>query len=442
MKNKLVNIWLSIYAFLLIFEPPILPVSQIYITGAITLLLLVGTPCRDYLDNVIRLTGSDKAFIALVIMAAYLLTVSLIDLTLIDYSTWDSTRIRAFNQLFVLTLIQALGVLYILCEARRYGMGLEDVMKISLGAALIEGLCVVVALAVPQVRNFFLRYAPAVYSNAWVYERRAYGFSATLLDTFGYGVGLLFGIALFVPSGKKSIRALCLILLALAALYNSRTGLVVIALAVGFKLLFGKSKKDILIGILILSALIVLLFGAMPMMISAGLRSPNVTIRWVASALKDFYLLYNSETSVDNVQFVSDIVPLPTNLFEIFFGSGHTVYGVEAARAGVRTDIGYTNIFWAYGIIGTAMYYSFMLYIFRSAYKRSPSYSFKALVLFFALAFFIVQIKANLLGASPGVCVTYYVIMSLIYFGNLGQEAIPSRQISIPAKSREELIVE
>lgn len=423
-KGKIgAKVALGLYAFVLFFEPPFTPMSQIYLTGAVTLGLLFFEYRRGSLDEVMRLAHLDKTLVAMIIASAYLLTVTLIDLALIETTDVTDNRLRCFNQLFVLTGIQLAGVLYVLAKARQFGFSLRDVLMVALIAGAVQGLCVLAAYGMPQIRDMFLHFADDIYENPWMYERRGFGFSSTLLDTFGYGIGVLCAVLLFSPLKSRIANVGYFALMVLCTFLNSRTGLVVALVAVCVKLLLPRRGVARAAWAVILLMLFMAFLEFAPTFVQMGSRSPEVTVRWVSSALNDFYLLVTGGADVTEVQFVDDIAPLPSHLFEFLLGSGHSIYDTSV-ELGFRSDIGYYNIVWTYGFIGAAFYYGFMLWLALKAYRGSSSWEMKALAVFLVVAFFVVQLKGNVLGASPGISVTYYCLFSILYFNSVDGERI------------------
>lgn len=408
---------LGLYAFVLFFQPPLTPVSQVYITGAVTLLLLAMEHGTGDIETIVGRSRMDYVLVALVVMSAYLLMVSLVDLLFIEESNVTVNRFRCFNQLFVLTIIQMAGILYILVKANAWKLSLDDVLLVALIAGALQALCCLAAYFSPQVRALFLTFADDIYRNPWQYERRGFGFSSTLLDTFGYGIGMLCGILLARPLRSKLANLVAFALLVFVALQNSRTGLVVIALVFAIWLV---ARRDGVSGVLLVAAVALLAFYAfrlIPEIVGCMNRSDSVTIRWVGSALNDFYLMVTGQIELSDVQFVDDIAPLSSVPFEVIFGSGHSIYDTSQ-ELGFRSDIGYLNVVWIYGVIGTLLYYGFVVYLGVVAFNSQSERRYRVLAISVLAAFFLVQFKGNVLGASPGICVTYFCLFSLIAFGD------------------------
>ena len=201
---------------------------------------------------------------------------------------------------------------------------------------------------------------------------------------------------------------------------NARTGIIVFALALVVYML--KTNK-IEIGILKIACTIAVLsiiyIYILPLIINYGMNSDSYTIRWIVDPINEIYGIISGKTTVTDLEsltFLSHIIDFPVNGFELIFGSGHSVYGTSSTL-GFSTDIGYYNMVWTYGLVGTLLWYSLMIYLFVKAYQVSKNPNYKALCIFCAISYFVVQFKANLLGYNPGTFVTYFTVFVLIYYG-------------------------
>ena len=118
---------------------------------------------------------------------------------------------------------------------------------------------------------------------------------------------------------------------------------------------------------------------------------------------------------MEDVTFLSNFVEFPENTFEYFFGSGHYVYDTKK-ELGFRTDIGYFNMFWEFGILGSAyiLFYFLKLLGRPIFFFRDKTVKFIAVLNLVAYAF--LMMKAILLGYNPGVFINYLVTFSLYYY--------------------------
>lgn len=426
--------------FLAIFQPPFLPISTIYIFGLFTILLLAIDKKYVNVDGnriginaFAKKSGLTDTYTRLLLIALYVAVVSLLDVVFVDSANLYLNRLQCVNQLLVLTGIEFLAVVYVLRKAEEMKLGFYGLIELLVIVGILQGLCAVSAYLIPQVRSLFLKFGGDIYQNEYVLSRRGFGFSTTLLDTFGYGMGLIAGCALIAPMRRKITKLLGVVLCVFAILVNSRTGFVVLGIAVVCLILKGgKRKRDFLYYILAIGIIGCLGFFVLPYVARMGTSSSNETIRWVSNSLLELYDVALFRQDLNSASFLSNLSVVPTNAFELLFGSGHSVYGISDV-IGFHSDVGYINLLWIYGIVGSIVILAIFVSLFYTAYKRSVYKSQKFLAVFIAISYVVVLLKAILLGYNPGVMVTYIILFSLIYFGKKEKALLSRRKVKITA---------
>lgn len=425
-RSSIDKIKLTLYVFIAVFQPPFLPVSLIYVTGVINFFLLLMYDKHDVAE--ISINSGIRRFEKLIFgLFLYTLIVSFIDFAFVENQDLLGSRVRTINQLVVLTLIEISSVIVVIKMTKKYSFSMDDVLESLIYAALIQGLCGVAAYLVPSIRSAFVRFGDqALYSNMWVWERRGYGFSSTLIDTFGYGMGLLGGITLFYRKKTVLFRAVTFALICFSVLVNARTGIVILGIAILIE--FAITAKGALQAVIRIAGTIIAVYLAVnyliPVVLDYGLRSENVTFNWAAKGIEEFYLtLFSSgNRSLSGKTFVSHLNIFPSNFITLIFGSGHTIYDT-ASTLGFRTDVGFINAIWAYGILGTAIYEIAFAYLFYKAFKGSDVV-IKKIILLLAISYYVLQVKAILIGYNPGVMVTYFIVFATMYFNNHSEFAV------------------
>lgn len=427
MRNLSVKkIWFVIYMFLAIFEPPILPVSFIYILGVLTaglLLVKYGTRIPLYIPRKTRIT---KILLFFIFGAAYLIVVSLIDVMFIETVDLTTNRMRCINQLLILSFIQFIAIIYILQMADELSYGLKDILKNMAIAGALQGVCAVAAYTVPSIRSLFIRFGDsALFNNAYFVERRGFGFSMTLIDTFGYGMGLLAGYLLLQKWEKNKIWTFsALVLMLFAISVNARTGLVIFAIAIVLKIMQGENKVK-QIGKIIVAIPIAYLgiFRLLPELFRLGVNSTNVTVKWVAVDMQELYttLLYGKSTgaSLSDASFFSHFGNLPKNPFEFILGSGHSIYDTSA-QLGFRTDIGYINLWWEFGLLGLIILLAVLFVWMSKPLLFVKDTNIRSILILNIVSYFIVLFKAILIGYNPGVFVNYLCVFAIYYYYDTG----------------------
>lgn len=408
--------------FLAIFEPPILPVSFIYILGMLTVVLLLMKYGRiiplklGYDSHILRLLKF------LFVMLAYLMIVNIVDVVFIERADLLSNRIRCVNQLVILSFIEFIAIWYIFCLADELHYRIADILRTISICGAVQGLCAVAAYISPVIRSIFIKFADSeLFNNAYFIERRGYGFSMTLIDTFGYGMGLIAGYIILQKRDNKSIwRIIALALTVFAIFVNARTGLVIIIIAVVLKITQGENKAQQVAKIAIAVPIVYLVVkNFIPAILQNGIRSGNITVKWVSQDMLELYstLLYGNKAgnSLTEVSFLSDFGHLPDNAFEFIFGSGHSIYDTSSIL-GFRTDIGYINLWWEFGVIGMLLLLIGMFIWMVKPLKVIRDKNIRSIIFLNVISYFVVLFKAILIGYNPGIFINYLMTFSIYYF--------------------------
>lgn len=413
---RLDKVWMSIYMFLFIFQPPFFKVNLIYFLGSFTFLLLLYKPKTT--GRIFVSSGMTGFYKIILMLALGMLLTSVIDYCLITKVFVLSGRIHSLNQLVILTGLELICVCYILERSEVCGYSIDDIFRFIAIAGIIQGCCTLMALLSPTLRDYFLQFQ--TWANEWHRERRGYGFSASLVDNFGFGIGLIAGVAL-LGNGSKRDKLVTIGLCFISGVLNARTSIVVFAIAL-FAFLVFKDNRTVALRLVIAFILIIILYKYfLPQFVVKlyGIDSNNA--RWIASGIDEVLSLVSTRDRIDNVSFLSDLSHLPSNMFIWLFGTGHNVYGLSSI-IGFHSDSGYINSIWEFGLIGTIILFYGLYMIARKAFFKNRTYS--SIVIFISISYLIVTLKCILIGCNPGTIVAYIVLFSIIYFGNNNESII------------------
>ena len=414
---------LVLFLFLAISQPPFLPINFIYILGLVTFFLLSKEDVKAYKNYILFESKIKNIYRFFIGIFVYFLFINVIDIIFIDARDLTATRLRCFNQLMVLSYFQFLFIFYLFLQFEKRNYGLADAFRLLILAGLLQGGCAVIAFFVPPIRTAFMFFGDrALYDNDFFLERRGYGFSMTLIDTFGYGIGLIAGYMVLIGWPRRvKYRLLCIALLVFTTAINARTGLFVLVIAVFLKLIFGGGTfLKALFSIGVLSLLLYILKVFFPVILEMGVRSDNATLVWICSDfLEMYYMAFESGASnsmqMEDATFLSNFVSLPDNYFEYIFGSGHYVYDTKH-ELGFRTDIGYYNLFWEFGILMSGVILLKFASFIGKPFLMTDNTKIKSIVVFNFVAYAFLLMKAILLGYNPGVFVNYYVTFVLYFY--------------------------
>ena len=154
----------------------------------------------------------------------------------------------------------------------------------------------------------------------------------------------------------------------------------------------------------------------LPIIIDSLLRSGNLTFQWVGGGINEFVKVINREQGITDASFMSRIVSLSDNPFELIFGSGHSIYGTREIL-GYGSDIGYLNWLWIYGIFGASIIFIYMIGNMKKAFIVEKNVCIKTMVVFSIIAYIVVMVKGNLLGSNPGTFATYLLVYAVLFWG-------------------------
>lgn len=389
--------------------------------GLITSMLLFFNPSKKLEYRIYRECHIEWMYRLFILMSLYIFIVGFINWSFIEKRDILKTWMKSINQTSVLSFIEFAMVWYILKKSYQRKFNLNDIVAILSWAAILQSVCCIAAFLFPQIRAVFMLFGDSyLYSNEFFMERRGYGFSINLIDTFGYGMGLIGGYMILVKWTKfKLLRIISLCLVLFTITVNARTGFVVLFLAVIVKLFISYKGLNRIIILSVAIAVGISLYSIIPQLLESGKRSDNITISWISDSFEDMYLLFSPDKrqnlSVEEVSFIDNIIDLPTNSFELLFGTGHHVYDTDTSL-GFRTDIGYYNLLWEFGIIGTIVVLSCILYFMALPFFKTKNRVVRSIVVFNVIAYLVVEFKAILIGFNPGVMVNYIMCFSLYYY--------------------------
>ena len=408
--------------FLFVFAPPLLPIPLIYLLGPVVLLYVyrrVKTPMMGQVINKSHIFAVAKLFL---FMTFYMVLVGAVDILFAGEKDVFLTRLRCFNQVFFLSFFQFGFVAYLIYKYNKKNLSFEGSMDLLVKAGILQGICAILAFLLPPVRQLFVTFGDQeLFTNEYFLDTRGYGFSMTLIDTFGYGMGLIAGYIILFKWGKGIDKylliALVLILFTIAV--NARTGILVFLIALAIKVLYCKSIGQFILRLFPISLFLVASYSILPELLKLGVESDNQTISWICFSFSSvFDLMQESNVSSSDIQeldFLSSFINLPSNPLELIFGTGHYVYDTQSSL-GFRTDIGYFNLFWEFGLLGSIIIMIAMfLFMFRPFFL-THDVSIKKICLFNTVTYFMLLMKAILIGYNPGVFVNYLVTFSIYFY--------------------------
>lgn len=428
-KKKHVLIILLMFIF--IFEPPFLPISFIYVQGIIELffLFIFKILKNKKIDlEILNISGMSKYYGFIVLLWIMLSVSRIIDIVLFNGEISISNWMKSTNQFIIMTFIEFINLDVLFQYLRKINYSLNDFFECIINVGAIQGIISVFAFIMPSLRMILLKFASDVFTNSWILERRGYGFSQTLLDGFGYGMGLIAGLLIlnFKAKSIKSfiIQIIKISLIIFSILVNSRTGLIIVVIALLLKIPMGDNLRITLIKLPITIFLLYVFVYSLVPLINYGMSSMNTNINWISSdiggLIKALIPSANINTTAAQAHATSNPyytlitnVQVPNNPLQFMFGKGWQIY--EGSRTGYRSDNGYLNMIWMVGVVGTIAYYAYNLYLTMNLIKKTNGKNYLVLI-FNYIALLVYSVKGRPVGFTPGIIVFYMIIFGLSYF--------------------------
>ena len=419
------------FLFITIFEPPFLPLPLIYLQAVFDFIYIftIFINSRNKIKLRIFVNSGMNKYLYLVIMLAILLTIDrLVDIIFFNGNLSSSNWLKSINQLIVLTFIEFVNISIIIRYLHINNFKFDDLLNMIVNAGVLQGIISIFAFMFPRLRTILLTFAGDIYTNSWMLERRGYGFSLSLLDGFGFGMGLIAGIIIInleYSSLKNTVYQLIKLFIVIFSIsVNSRTGLIITAVAVILKISISKDLRSTLIKLPISIIIFYIIILALIPLINLGMGSTNINVNWICSdiggLIKAFFPSANINTTAVQAQMTNNTyynlissVEFPDSVYQMLFGMGWQVY--EGSRIGYRSDNGFINMIWMFGFIGTIFYYLYNLYIHLKILFKVKNSTF-VLLIFNFISLLIYSIKGRPLGYSSGIVIFYLVIFSATYF--------------------------
>lgn len=425
MKNKVSFFWL-IYFFCLIFAPPI--IYKLNFLIPLTLFTLIYM-LIDQNRNYSKYLFNKQILLGYFVYVFYIVLISLLNMIGNNY-IYVSNNIIVYYRLVVLLPFQYICAVFLKVNIVKR----ETIYKYIVLSGFIQGLIAFATLILPNLKLILVEIMAkntglSVFEQETVYTAttnfRFFGFSNTLLDTFGYGMGLIAVLSVFLAMNISKKYFITTPFILLSIFLNSRTGIIIFI--IGSVTLLVLNKYTYREYIRTFSYTFALLALIVPIMNFLSKISPN-TVYWITSGFENLlYFILRKERSqfeITNVLFSNSFWTFPTSISSIVFGTGHTVYGLKSVL-GFHSDVGYVNQFWLNGIIGTLIKIGFIFNILQNALKNisNNSPNENPLIYSLILSALFMMVKADVYSYNPGTIINIILLTSW-FFGEEKKEDI------------------
>lgn len=415
--RKLKGIFYSVYIFLLIFCPPILPRFDVVLMAFSA--FGIYRKYRRKLLHVITQSGMLFWIKVMIALAGY---VVMVPLPVSAFISNDLVQIGHY-----ISLVNRYGLLlgeilicgsYLILELESNGFTVEDFLKFVFYAGAIESTFSVGALVSPEIKNtlltiMYINTGEEMYINPFITSTRMYGFANILIDLFGLGVSVIASVCFIYGVFRNKKYILLSIYIAISTALNARTGLVLycvcVLVTIGYLVIKGNGK-NILLGIIA----IVVGISAFNYLLSTDLLD-DTTKYWITSGIDSvFEIIENGETDTGSlsVLFQDSWWELPKGI-RLLIGTGHSRYQAEGYD---HTDVGYVNEIWTFGLIGSAFLYLMIIRLIYTSLSGYRNYMISGIGIILCIEYFVFNIKAVSLGYNPGASVIFLILFVMRYF--------------------------
>lgn len=410
MKNKQLynKIYLVMYLFIFMYLPPIIKNVNILIPLTIYSFILIILKYRSVLKT-ITIKNNYKSIIKLIFLYFFWYIISIILNTFISGKFYFYNYFINFYSLSLVFVFTIICSLYLLLNCKVNKIDFNELINLIIISGLIQSFLAILALLSSDIKTFFVN---VMYKNTgdnllihkYNVERRFFGFANNMLDSYGFGTGVIAALPLYVSLKNNKIWLLAIPFLLMVPLLNSRTGLVVFGISVVIYFiyifknnLFDKFKKIIPIALGFIALLTISVFLFNP-----------ATIDWI---IRDFSSFFTNKFGTFNVLFSKKFWKLP-DFLGLVIGKGYNVagFGGMTKVLGFSSDVGYINEIWKTGIIGLLLMINIFIRLTKCMFSSSEKEN-RFLIAFLTISIILCNVKFYVINCSLGM--TIYIILVL-----------------------------
>lgn len=414
--------YLSLYLFMFVFMPPILPnINILYLLDIIAVLTII----TKYRSEMYAIKSND-------IIKSFVKSFGIFSFITILHIVFDWVIVNKLENIeYIVDIYRILGVgilisicsVYVVCYCIKNKISFKELCLCFMYAGIIESLFTLSMLISPSIKAFFNNlFIRNVYGsvensglNYWIFDERLYGFANVLFDGFGYGTGIIAGIAIWIMFENNKLTAKSIIFvgaLICVTVLNSITGFFIAIIALLLRVVYSLKRKKIKLNSILYMILLIILSGIAILILNE--KASAAINRLLANIMS--ILGKNSDITSYNNLVRSSYWTMPDGLIEKIIGTGHSVYSTKLFT---HSDTGYTNMVWMVGILGCIwLYGTFVLPLYYN-YKNSKTSFVKGIMIFLIMAFMFFEFKGIGVAINTGMPVLLTLLyMAAIYNNN------------------------
>lgn len=406
-----------LYLFLVIFAPPLVPkINSMIVVAFLSFLYMIIYLKHDFLE-ILKLKFI-KTFILLYgLFVFYLLFIIIINFYSLEEVILVSYRFLLICPIFLTCII------FIILYIKKNDYSLEFVISAICKAGLIQLIITLLCLFFPSFKTLLIEFQYFITGNELliregVVQNRFNGFSESLLDSFGFGTGIIAILPIYLSYKLKNPKYYIVsFILVLVPFFNARSGLVIYFILFLFSILTLLNTRDLELKKKFLKVYIIISIFFVISLILLYFLFPN----YVNSMTKDFASIINffidgtlNAPGLDTASnlFSNRFWTFSNSLVEIIFGTGHTVFGNGFV---IQSDVGYVNDVWLFGIVGSILLYISFIYLGSYVLKNSQESLYKILTIGLIVSLFVFQIKGRAFMYSVGTSTILIILFCISY---------------------------
>lgn len=415
------KIVLSAFLFMLIFNPPLVRgLDFVKVSAAIALMYIVLNFKK--FESFINQPRVKSALSFFLIYIIYGFGVNIV-WALIRSSDLEHSNLNLSEGVSLVTtyLLLFIPVIAICMYSEKNRIDFIGVLECLLIAFSCQAILAIIAYISPDIKSSFVELIYRNSGNSYIAKivqgsstRRVYGLASNLWDHFGGACAIMFGVCVCMFQHGNNKRIINAALIVFMVYLNSRTALLTCLTLIVITLCY-QFKNRFSVGTVIKLFISFSFFYTAFQFISSSIS--GTTSDWVSDAFDNIKIFFsdNREESSLNSYF-NDFVFFSDDYIATIFGQGLRPRDI----IGKNSDIGYIEIIWRYGIIGSIMLYVSYFNLIKKA--RSDNKMYNQIVFYILIVLAIFHMKINILGVNSTTIVANTVIFSLLAYSSEKEE--------------------
>ena len=368
-----------------------------------------------------------KLFTLFAIYTIFICLFNLIYIT-IDGGVCSMTPyIKTIYQCIVRTVMSFGASAYLAIICLKHKITFDRLMKYFIFLACIQFIFVIATYLSPMIKGVVIDYVSAhlkptsrvveiLTSESYVRTRntRIFGLAGNFFEQYGYVSTMFFLSAMYLGFKRHWSYLMLMPIPLISTAINSRTG-VVLCIFTAACMTIKLCSRNIRFLCRAILLFVIMISGVSALMLLSPSEN-NMTYLWLQEGYRSILSLksgIHNTTGSLNTLLTSHIV-FPSSVVKLMFGEGYMI--ASPGITTVHSDIGYINIVWACGIIGSFLIYYTHLSFFMHAYMVINGHIAKAYIIGSTIAFFIMHYKTTSIGSSPTVIITYFIMLYSIMY--------------------------